>query len=142
MNAISANHGRGPSQIRWQSQLLRLSPQTQAQTQTPKSPAVATLTAGGFPLNSSGRNSSLKKRLIGIIRLASTSNSNSPPAAQKKEGGGGGGGEQAQAQAQAQGQGQLPPTNAANGVPQLKAPKLGKIFSFLGSVAAHMNEAG
>lgn len=77
-------------------------------------------------------------RLIGIIRLASTSNSNSPPAAQKKEGGGVGGG----GQAQAQGQGQLPPTNAANEVPQLKAPKLSEIFSFLGGFAAHMNEAG
>ncbi|KAK3396365.1 hypothetical protein B0T20DRAFT_442156 [Sordaria brevicollis] len=120
VNHVNTNHGLGPSQKRWQSQLLRLNPSAriQAQAQTPRS------SLNGM---SGRRNAALQMRLIGIIRLASTSNS--PAAAQKRDGEGEvgvGKGDQSQTQRQgAHSQGQLPSTgNAANGVPQLKAPKL------------------
>lgn len=130
VNILAASHGRNPSQLRWQSQLLRPQAQAQIQGQTGRTtPAVAPA------VRLSGRTSlPLVMRLVGVIRLASTSTStkSSKVAVQK---GKGGAAVQAQShgqteglgQGQAQAHAQLPPT-ATDGVPQLKAPKLGEIF--------------
>ncbi|KAK3354282.1 hypothetical protein B0H65DRAFT_7052 [Neurospora tetraspora] len=110
VNVVAAYHMRGPSQLRWQSQLLCRSMEALPQAQK--------ITPVAAPVRLSGRKSSLVMRLV-AIRLASTES----PAAQKKQGGVVQASNGEQTQAQTQGQAQLPPT-AANGVPQLKAPKL------------------
>ena len=122
VNIVAAYHWQGPSQLRWQSQLRRPQAQAQTQVQAGRTPTVSET------VQLSGRSPSLVMRLVGVIWLASTSTRSSSPSSQKEKRGvvqssnGGShasnGGEQ---------QAQLPPT-ATNGIPQLKAPKLGEIF--------------
>ncbi|KAK3956015.1 hypothetical protein QBC32DRAFT_251926 [Pseudoneurospora amorphoporcata] len=116
VNVVAAYHGRCPSQLRWQSQLL--CPQAQA----PKTTSAVT-TAKVRVLGGKWKSSSMMMQLVGSIRLASTSIQSSEAVQKGKgevvqasngESKASNGGEQ---------QAQLPPT-ATNGVPQLKVPKL------------------
>ena len=123
-NVVAIYHGAGPSQSRWQFQLFRpMSSGPLPQAQNTLAIAEVARTRGGKG------NSCWRMMQVVHVRLASTSTRSSSEVVQDKNGGKQA---QARAQGQVQEQGQTQPRPAAaNGVPQLKAPNLGEIFSVL-----------